>query len=240
MKRLEFLGERGQGLAEYALLITAVALTAVGIMSLLGVQIGDVVCTAVAGFGEDGLCDSTLFADDFGGTLSQWRSFYNRPQNWEISDDDNPKLCHVGDGGDFLLAENSTGNDYQISTNANITTGNGYGILFRASENENGRLEGYTMQYDPGYGGGQFILRKWVNGYELWPPFATAKPPAGFTWHGVERQIVVDVQGNTFTTYVDGEKMLVGQDDSYSEGGAGLRTWSSSQACFDDYTVKSH
>lgn len=134
MKRFEFLGERGQGLAEYALLITAVALTAVGIMSLLGVQIGDVVCTAVAGFGDDGLCDSTLFADDFGGTLSQWRSFYNRPQNWEISDDDNPKLCHVGSGGDFLLAENSSGNDYQISTNANITTGNGYGILFRPAK----------------------------------------------------------------------------------------------------------
>ena len=230
--------EEGQGLAEYGLLLTAVALTAVGILSLLGMRVGDVMCQAVEGLGADGVCDSTLFADDFSQSLDQWRSFYNRPDSWMITDDDNPQLCHIGDGGDFLLAENSTGNDYRISTDANLDSGNGYGLLFRASENENGRLDGYTLQYDPGYGGGQFIMRKWVNGYELWPPFATAKPSEGFAWHDTDRQIKVDVQGDTFTAYVDGQEVLVGEDDSYPFGEVGIRTWNSSDVCFDNFTVE--
>lgn len=239
MKRFSSFNETGQGLVEYGLLLAAVSLTAVGILSLLGVQVGDVMCSAIEGLGADGVCDSILFADDFGDGLDKWRSFYNRPDSWTISDEDNPQLCHVGDGGDFLLAENSNGNDYRISTNANLDNGNGYGVYFRASENENGRLEGYTFQYDPGYGGGQFIMRKWVNGYELWPPFATASPPDDFEWHDTDRQIEIDVKGDTFVTYVDGEEVLVAQDDSFPEGGAGLRTWSGSDVCFDDFTVTS-
>ncbi len=239
MNRFHFLEESGQSLAEYALLITAVGLTAVGILSLLGVQVGDVMCRAVEGLGADGVCDNTLFSDDFSQTMDNWRSFYNQLDNWEITDEDDAQLCHVGDGGDFLLAENSNGEDYRVSTDANLDSGNGYGLLFRASENENGRLEGYTLQYDPGYGGGQFIMRKWVNGYELWPPFATASPPDDFQWHDVDRQIEVEVEGDTFTTYVDGEKIMEAQDDTFPDGGAGLRTWSSSQVCFDNFTVKS-
>ncbi|GJM41202.1 MAG: hypothetical protein DHS20C20_14840 [Ardenticatenaceae bacterium] len=239
MKRVSFFSEEGQGLAEYGLLLTAVALTAVGILSLLGVRVGDVICQAVEGLGADGVCDSSIFSDDFSQGMDKWRSWYNRPNNWTISDEEDPQLCHVGKGGDFLLAENSDGNDYTVSTNANIDSGNGYGVFFRATENENGRLDGYTLQYDPGYGGGEFIMRKWVNGYELSPPFARAKPPSGFQWHDVDRQIEIEVEGDTFVTYVDGEQVLVAQDDSYPEGGAGLRTWSSSQVCFDDFTVTS-
>lgn len=238
MNRFAFSDEKGQGLAEYGLLLTAVALTAVGILSLLGVQVSDIVCQVAEGVGGEGVCDDTFFSDDFSQGISQWRSFYNQDKNWAVTEGNDPQLCHIGSSGDFLLANDSQADNYQISTNANLTSGNGYGVLFRASETDNGRLQGYTFQYDPGYGGGQFIMRKWVNGYELYPPFATAKAPDGFDWHDVDRQIEIDVQGDTFTTYIDGEKVLVGQDETYAEGGAGLRTWSGSQACFDDFTVK--
>ncbi len=232
--------ENGQGLAEYGLLITAVSLTAVAILSLLGVQIGDVVCQVAEGVGAEAACNNTLFSDNFSSGPGKWRSFYGHDDNWTFTDDEDPQMCHTGRGGDLILAEGSQGSDYTISTDANLSSGNGYGVFFRASENENGRLEGYTFQYDPGYRGGQFIMRKWVNGYELWPPFATATPPAGFNWHNSDRQIQVDVKGDTFTTSIDGEEILVAQDNSYTEGSAGLRTWSSSQACFDNFTVQSH
>lgn len=239
IKRFEFFNEEGQGLAEYSLLLTAVALATVGILSLLGVQVGDVMCQAVEGLGAEGVCDRAIFADAFGQGLDKWRSHHNHPDNWIISEDENPQLCHVGNGGDFLLAEGSQGNDYLISTKANLDSGNGYGIFLRGSENENGRLEGYTFQYDPGFRGGQFIMRKWVNGYELYPPFAAASPPNGFEWHDVDRQIEIDVVGDTFVAFVDGEKVLEAQDDSYPEGGVGLRTWNSGKVCFDDFTVTS-
>lgn len=238
MNRFKVALEQGQGLTEYALLLTAVALTAVATLSLLGWKIGDVVCQVAEGIGAEALCDDLLFGDDFSQGLDKWRSFYGRDKNWAVTDDDNPQLCHTGSDGDILLANGSEGADYTIAAKANIAKGNGYGVFFRTSENEKGRIEGYTFQYDPGYGGGQFIMRKWVNGYELHPPFATAKPPAGFTWHNTDRQVEVDAVGNVFTVRVDGNEVLVGKDDSYPTGGAGLRIWNSSQACFDDFSVK--
>lgn len=231
--------QRGQGLAEYGLLLTAVALTAVGILSLLGVQVSDIFCQVADGLGGEGSCDSLLFFDDFGKGGAKWHSFYGHDDNWTFNDGDNPNLCHTGNGGDVILADGSDGSDYVISTDANLSSGNGYGLFFRTSQNDSGRIEGYTFQYDPGYGGGQFIMRKWVNGYELWPPFATAVAPPGYDWRNANRQVEVDVNGTMFTAKIDGEEILVGSDDSYTEGSAGLRAWSSSNACFDNFSVKS-
>jgi len=231
--------QRGQGLPEYALLLTAVALTIIGVLSLLGIQVSDMLCQVAEGIGAEAVCNNILFFDDFGQGDDQWRSFYGHDDNWTFTDGENPKLCHTGSGGDVLLANGSEASDYRITTDADLSTGNGYGVFFRTTKNEAGRIEGYTFQYDPGYEGGQFIMRKWVNGYELWPPFATAAPPAGFDWHNVDREIEVDVTGDTFTATVDGQKVLVGTDDSYPEGSAGIRTWGGSQACFDNFTVES-
>ena len=239
MKRFVFSDERGQGLAEYGLLITAVVLTAVGVLSLLGVQVSDVVCQVAEGFGSESICSSMLFSDDFGGGADRWHSLYRRDKNWITTDGDDPELCYKGRGSDGLLANNSDGSDYIVSTDANLTSGNGYGIYFHTNENEKGRINGYTFQYDPGYRGGQFVMRKWVNGYKLWPPFAAAPAPKGYDWHNVNRHVEIDVKGNVFTASVDGEEVLVGQDDSYLEGGAGLRVWNSGQACFDDFSVRS-
>jgi Flp pilus assembly pilin Flp len=239
MNRFGFSDEKGQGLAEYGLLLTAVALTAVGILSLLGVRVSDVICQVAAGIGTEAVCDSTLFADEFNQGMEKWHSFYKQDKNWTVTQDDDPQLCHTGSGGDFLLANDSESDNYRIATKANLTSGNGYGVFFRANETEDGRLQGYTLQYDPAYRGGQFIMRKWVNGYELWPPFASATPPAGFDWHNVDRHIEIDVQDDTFTTYIDGKEVLRAQDETYATGGVGLRTWSSSRVCFDNFTVKS-
>ena len=239
MKHSTFTHQRGQGIPEYALLIAAVGLTVIGIFSLLGIRVSDVYCQVAKGFGAEGRCSNLIFFDDFGSGGDNWYSFYGHDDNWAFNDGDDPNVCHTGEGGDVLLAEDSSGSDYNISTDANLSAGNGYGLFFRTTKNEAGRIEGYTFQYDPGYGGGQFIMRKWVNGYELWPPFAAARPADGFDWHNVDRKVEVDVEGDVFTAKVDGEEVLVGTDDSYPEGSAGIRAWSSSQACFDNFTVES-
>ena len=238
IKRFIFSEKQGQSIPEYALLIAAVALTAVAILSLLGVQVGDVFCRVAQGVGAESVCTDVLFYDNFSGGLGDWRSFFNRDGNWAINEDDNSALCHIGDDGDVLLANGTEGSDYSISSDANLASGNGYGLFFRTSESETGGIEGYTFQYDPGYGGGQFIMRKWVNGYELWPPFAAASPPQGFEWHNTDRQVSVDVSGDVFTAFVDGAEVLVGSDSTYATGSVGIRTWNSSQVCFDNFTVE--
>lgn len=239
MKHATVTKQQGQGIPEYALLIAAVALTVIGILSLLGIRISDVYCEITEELGAAGSCRSLLFFDDFGSGGVNWYSFYGQDDNWTFNDDDDPNVCHTSQGGDVLLAEESNGSDYNIATDANLTSGNGYGLFFRTTKNEAGRIEGYTFQYDPGYGGGQFIMRKWVNGYELWPPFAAARPADDFDWHNVNRKVEVDVQGDSFTAIVDGEEVLTGTDDSYPEGSVGLRTWGGSQVCFDNFQVES-
>lgn len=239
MKHSLFLKKHGQGLAEYALLIAASSLVIIGIMSLLGIRVSDSLCQVAKTFGLEGICTDLIFFDDFGQGNDNWYSFYGHENNWAFNNGEPSNLCHVGQGGDVLMAKGSEGTNYNISMDANLSSGNGYGIFFRTTVNDLGHIEGYTFQYDPGYEGGQFIMRKWVDGYELWPPFATAAPSNGFDWHNVNRKVEVDVEGNNFTAKVNGEEVLLGTDDSYPQGDAGIRTWSSSMACFDNFKIES-
>jgi len=235
MRRFTSASRRGQSLVEYVLILALVAVVVVGALRLLGVNIGSAFCKTVQGVGvqASGICSAGgqfIFNDDFGGGLGNWR--LDRGKNWREA---NGQLC-AGPGGEHrAFANNSSGGDYTVSVNANLSSGPGYGVFFRASGT---RLNGYTFQYDASSGGGQFIIRKWVNGYQISPPIATSRPPKGFQWRDTARQIEVVAKGNTFEAYVDGQKVVTGMDNTYSTGGAGLRTWSGSQTCFDNFQVK--
>jgi hypothetical protein len=114
-----------------------------------------------------------------------------------------------------------------------LQQGNGYGIYFRANNLDS--VDGYSFQFDPGYGS-SFIFRKWVRGNEL-SPFARAYAPAGFEWWNTVREIKVVANGNRFTAYVDGQQVLTGSDATYATGGVGFRTWDNTKACFDNLSV---
>lgn len=240
MKHSVLSNQRGQGLVEYALLISAAALTAVGILSLLGVQVRDVFCQVSEGIGGESLCSSVLFRDDFDNGSKNWHSPDGDNKNWSTTNGNNPELCHSGKGNTSLLANNSDGSDYTISVDANASASTGYGLNFRTSENENGQIEGYTFQYEPGRQGGQYVIRKWVNGYEIWPPIAAAPAPKEPRGQNVARHVELNVVDDRFTATIDGEEVLVGQDDSYQEGGTGLHVQGNGHTCFDNFTVTSH
>jgi Flp pilus assembly pilin Flp len=99
-------------------------------------------------------------------------------------------------------------------------------------------MNGYVFQYDPGYSPGSFIIRKWVNGRELSVPIAVAKA-SGYDWYNTPRDIQVVVKGDTFTAYVDGTPVLTATDSTYTSGGTGIRTWDSTQVCFDQFGMQS-
>ncbi len=133
----------------------------------------------------------------------------------------------------FVGDENWT--DYTVETDVLLQQGSGYGIFFRAQNPDS--PEGYIFQYDPGYGSGTFLFRRWDAGHER-SPFARAEPAdPDFDWYGVERNVRVEVQGDTFSAYVDGELVLTGTDDTYDSGSVGVRSWHNSLVEFDNMTV---
>ncbi len=128
--------------------------------------------------------------------------------------------------------------DYTIELDATLiggSGGHGYGVFFRADDG--GKLDGYSFQYDPGWGAeGSFLMRKWVDGEEH-SPFAFSPAPEGYEWAGATRHLVLTISGDRFTAAIDGEVVLTGTDDSYDRGRAGLRTWGNSHASFDNFRI---
>ena len=58
-----------------------------------------------------------------------------------------------------------------------------------------------------------------------------------FQWYGVERKIRIEVSGNEYRAYIDGELVVVGKDDSYTNGMVGLRTWVKGATTFENLVV---
>jgi Flp pilus assembly pilin Flp len=217
--------QTGQGLVEYILLVVLIAILVLLVLRLSGVSIKQLFCKAVTSLGgQPAMCSASLFQDDFN-NLKKWQVVNG---NWKIDDG---RLC--GSGGEGrIFAPISGASDYVINLNgATMTEGNGYGLYFRDSNVTS--VNGYNFQFDPGYGG--FIMRKWYNGAEM-APTVVAKPAAGFNYNATHN-IQVTVQGSTFTAFVDGQQVFQTSDPSYTSGGIGLRTWDSTQVCFDSISV---
>ncbi|MCS6887347.1 family 16 glycoside hydrolase [Chloroflexus sp.] len=216
--------DAGQSFTELAILIGLVAAVVVVGLSLTGEGTRDALCRASGAFG--GKCGD-LFRDDFS-SLNNWSIQSGR---WQIRDG---RLCIDGPGRIYRPLDRS---DYVINLDvARITQGNGYGIFFRDSGDA--KFNGYSFQYDPGYGQGAFIIRKWVNGNELSTPIARVNAPAGYDWYGADRQVRVEVRGDTFTAYIDGQPAVQIRDNSFTSGGIGLRSWDNTSACFDNLSVQ--
>jgi hypothetical protein len=224
MKKDRVNDSAGQGLIEYALILLAVVLTAILSLTAMGVDVSNIFCQVAGGVGANNVCGH-IFSDDFA-NLSNWNIVNGV---WQAINGD-----LTGGPGEGRIFHDMSQSDYMITLNkATLDQGNGYGVFFRATNDSN--VNGYSFQFDPGYGGGAFIMRKWVNGNEL-APFAVANAP-GYNWNAANRQVQVAVKGSTFTAYVDGKQVVSGTDSTYSKGGVGLRTWDSSTTKFGDISV---
>jgi Flp pilus assembly pilin Flp len=225
----------GQGLVEYVILITLISIGIILALNFYGLSVRDVYCNIADKISNGNTCTVTqICQDDFSTNLAGWTTL----QGAKGSTTDG-KFCPPT--YTLILNACSTSKklkDYTVKLNgANLGSGNGYGVVFRAENTQNG-MTGYVFQYDPGYSPGSFIIRKWANGVELNPPLAVA-PANGYNWYNTPRDIQVNVKGDTFTAYVDGKPVLTAKDSTYTSGGAGLRTWDSTQVCFDQFGMQS-
>ncbi|MBO9348476.1 DUF1080 domain-containing protein [Chloroflexus sp. MS-CIW-1] len=223
MKRLSWTGN-GQSMTEITILLGLVAAVAIASLTLTGEGTRDALCRAAGAFGSN--C-SDLFVDNFA-HLDNWTIQNGR---WQVRDG---RLCIEGTGRIYHSLNRS---DYVIDINlARISQGNGYGIFFRDSGGP--AFNGYTFQYDPGYGKGAFIFRKWINGRELSVPIARVDAPTGYNWYGSDRQVRVEVRGDTFTAFIDGQLVVQARDTTFTQGGIGLRSWDATSVCFDDLRIR--
>lgn len=226
--------ERGQSLVEIVLILALVVVGTIGVLIAYGVSVRDVYCQAVGLFGiESATCQvQTAWSDGFD-DLSMWK--ITQGKKWNVQ---NGQLC-VGPGGEHRgFTGDSNWTDYTVNFDqTELNRGSGYGVYIRATNEPN--INAYAFQYDPGYGrpNGAFIFRKIVNGQELSPPIAVSPAPAGYNWYDVSRNVSVQVKGDTYTAYVDGQPVVTAHDGSYKTGRVGLRTWDGAEACFDNLSI---
>lgn len=135
-----------------------------------------------------------------------------------------------------LLASGSGIRDGKVEVQAALESGQGMGLFFRAAGSVE-KVNGYSFDYDPEYEGGSFVFRKWVAGYQIWPPLAATRAAGAPSWDGSFQPVAVDMRGDSFTASVGGRVVLTGSDTAYTSGQAGMRTWGGSRIGFDDFTI---
>jgi hypothetical protein len=176
--------------------------------------------------------DSTDFLyDSFDdGDSSDWT--VSSGKDWYVKD--NRYCTSLQNGEHRSFTGDPAWTDYIVTVQAELMQSKGYGIYFRVENIK--PLDAYVFQYD--YGLRAFVYRKVIKGREK-SPFAVMRIPAEYNWYNQPRLIKIQVKGDTFTTFVDGQQVLQASDPDYQAGQIGLRTWSASDTCFDDVTVSS-
>ena len=145
------------------------------------------------------------------------------------------KLSNTTTGSEARIAFGSADwTDYSLTTTATLSSGQGFGIYYRANGNAN--ISGYCFQYDPGWGN-SFNVRKVINGVEQSQPFQTVSMPAGFQTYSTPHQITISVVGAVQKIYMDNQLIMSFSDSTFATGGGGFRTWNAGKASFDSVQV---
>lgn len=228
--------QRGQGLAEYAIIILLVALAVVLGITLMGEKTRDTYSEVAEALGGDGV--NANFCESDMTSAGDWSFAGNGTGSWSLADG---QMCRVTDnqnGYAYSTCSQTEAmkdpSDYTIHLeDVVLKRGQGYGVMFRLQDYDSSP-NGYAFQYDPGLDG--LVFRKWVNGWEVWNPL-DYQQLVNYEYYLVPRDIDIVVKGNTMAAYIDGELVLSASDDTYDAGGVGLRTWGSTEVCFDDFAI---
>ena len=213
--------QKGQGLIEYGLIIALGTVIILSSLGLFGLNIKDVYRRIWASL-MGGSNTINLFTDQFDNT-DLWSVLKNDfwHGDWDIEDG---KL--VGSELASIFLNGFSGTDYAVTVDSVSlskihSSWNGFGVFFRTSNVDN--LDGYIFEIekvsssDPG----MIVFRKWENGNQIETPIASTSIPADFDWDN-PGDVRIEVEGDTFTAYINDTQVLQATDDTWSEGGVGL------------------
>ena len=200
-----------------------------------------------------------LLDDDFSGGDGNWTPLYNqqvRGENYKVEDG----KYYVGPGdknGIFgehrIFTGNEDWSDYTIDVTLSGEThvigknnpkSSGFGIFFRSTSIDDiNDINSYVFQYEVDKKGqGSFLYRKITQDNELHvdKSIIMEVPDDSPPWTLSEvHNVKIEVEGNRFITYVDGEKVLDYEDNDnpFTSGQIGFRVWYDGYAVFDSIAV---
>ncbi len=170
-----------------------------------------------------------LFSSDF----DNMDSLTPLTGKWEIKDG---MLVPTGGWEEHRLAfGDAKWTDYEMTVNAQLYSGWGYGIYYRADGER--QISGYCFQYDPGCWPDSFLVRRVYNGREEWLPFQRVTIPDGFPVYSQPHKISITVEKDHHVIKVDGDTVLDFHDDTFTSGMAGFRSWCNSEVGFNNVNV---
>lgn len=152
--------------------------------------------------------------------------------NWSVTD--GVYQLTKGGAAEHTLVGESSWSDYTIEAKVRIDDGNWAGIAFRAKS----EMEYYVYYFNVPDNKTEF----WKHTAGGWTSRTNLAqiPAAG----GVEIKngewidMMIEVAGDTFTLYINGEKQSDNQDPSYDSGQVGAWAWQTAVS-FDDFRVTS-
>jgi hypothetical protein len=146
----------------------------------------------------------------------------------------------------WALADVRSARSFALEVEVDFRAGPGFGVLFRATTDDDGRMSGYSFDVDPIHEGGSYLIRQWQGDRELWNPIAHVPAPDPSEMHGALTLRVV-VIGDAVTACVNGVTLL--RVDSLERACAtrnrepvtgdrvGIQAWSSSDLVIDTLRV---
>jgi len=180
--------------------------------------------------------DIILFHDDFNeGVAEDWIEYLGR---WSVVDGEYFVSVGIIENG-ISTVKGLDMADCIIETKLRFTDAVGYraGIIFRYIDNEHYYSFEIGNEYDeidiikysprnPSYGETRTVIQPSYRNSSI-----VIKPNVDYT-------LKIQIQGNTFTAYLNGQKVLSWSDDSYPSGRVGLRA-RRADVYFDYFTVYS-
>ena len=126
--------------------------------------------------------------------------------------------------------------DYELMVEAELFSGNGYGIYYRVTGEPD--ISGYCFQYIA-TGTPKFLVRPVLDGHEKLAIYKVLMDEifSEFDVYNQSHEISIRVENNLHTIQIDGRVVAEFDDDSFSSGMAGFRTWSTSEVHFHEATV---
>jgi hypothetical protein len=149
----------------------------------------------------------------------------------------------------WALADVVATTDFALEVYVDFRSGPGFGVLFRAETDADGRMSGYSFDIDPVYEGGGYLVREWKADRELWNPIAHAVAANPHELHGLvavrltvdDDRLVASVNGDEVLTV---ESLKQASADRGREGASGnrvgIQAWSSSDLVIDELRVADH
>ncbi len=149
----------------------------------------------------------------------------------------------------WALADVTAPPDFALEAYVDLRSGPGFGVLFRAEVDTDGRMSGYSFDIDPVYEGGGYLVREWRADRELWNPIAHVGATDPEAMHGLlavrvtvdDDRLVASVNGTTVLTV---ESLKEASAERGRDGACGnrvgIQAWSSTDLVIDELRVAEH